>query len=204
MADDTAKTEILHGREATILPVRGFDDFVVVIFSGEGPLPDYDIIGDNSDVSLSEFMWHHTAEFDSRGLELGDSVEFTGVSRRKLSRDYKHAVDAFGWREAEAKKGSVARDRGALYLMEDRSTRSWAVWLETWPEFFSRTHVSKSRKRIARELEHVRIRSEVEFAAREAARIELQRKDLAKPSTWITLAVLGVLVMWGLFKAIFH
>jgi hypothetical protein len=198
-------TTELHGREAKVTSLPWNSDLVWVVFLTDGPLPDYDISGSEDDVSLGEFLRSNCIELDEHGIEVpGDPTsDVRSVIRTKISRDYDHVADALFWREKEACKKVVTRNRGALYLLEDKATGKWAVWLEKWSDFFSRTHISKSKERIAREAEEAQVARDASFAEREAVRLEKQKQDAARPSSWIILAVVAILIIWTLFRLLF-
>lgn len=194
--------EPLHGRDAHVSPLLGADDLVWVVFTGEGPLPDYDINGWEHDGSIGEFAQKHTFSLDDDGAVEEIPMTAIAVRKTKISRDYRHVADALSWRELECCKKVVSRERGALYLLEDKATGMWSVWLETWSDFFGRSHVFLSKERQARDVREAQARVAAEYATREAERLAEQRKQAARPSTWIILALVAALAAWGLFRFI--
>jgi len=194
--------EHLHGRTAHVSPLLGTNDLVWVVFTGEGPLPDYDIHGWEEDVSLGEFLQKHTLILDANDTAEELPMTVVGVRKSKISRDYRHVADALSWRELEGCKKTVSRERGALYLLEDKATGMWSVWLETWSNFFARSHVFLSEDRQARDMQLAQARMAADHATREVERLAQQRKDLSQPSTWIVLACVAALAVWGLFRFI--
>ena len=194
--------ELIHGRETKVFPLPGTDELVCVVFTSEAPLPDYDVNSREEDVSIGEFLQKHTLVLDANGAAEEIPMTVIGVRKTKISRDYRHVADALSWRELEGCKKIVARERGALYLLEDKATGMWSVWLETWSDFFARSHVLPSKERQARDLQQAQERVAAEHAAREAERLAEQRKQASRPSTWIILALAAALAAWGLFRLI--
>jgi hypothetical protein len=151
-----------------------------VLYPGEGPLPDYDIAGWEQDKPIG-------------GYE---------VRRTKISRDYRHVADALSQMERELTATWVERERGAISMIEDQATQKWALWLESWPDYFARSHILKSPESV--EAEMAMLKAQYNDAL--AHRVEQQRKDavayLAKPTTRIFLALVGLLVLWELGRLV--
>ena len=171
------RTEYHHGRTTTARPL-GTNGLLFVLYSGDGPLPDYDIAGWEQDKPIG-------------GGE---------VHRSKISLDYRHVADALSQMERELTATSVKRERGAISVIEDRATQKWALWLESWPDYFARSHILKSPESVAAEKAALQAQSDEALAHR----IEQQRKEqvayLAKPTTRIFIALIGLLVLWEIAR----
>ena len=175
---ESPRKEFIHGRNAVGHPLPGSDGLLVVIYAGEGPLPDYDISGWEGDVPIGGYP----------------------VQRTKISRDYRYYADAlFRW-EKEATKKIVTRPRGALYVLCDKDNDTWAVWLEAWADYFSRSHVLKSPELSEREAARTKQRIDAEHAEREAARLARQKTQLRQPTTWIAIGFFVVAIIAGLAR----
>ncbi len=87
-------------------------------------------------------------------------------------------------------------------MIEDQATQKWALWLESWPDYFARSHILKSPESV--EAEMAMLKAQYNDAL--AHRVEQQRKDavayLAKPTTRIFLALVGLLVLWELGRLV--
>jgi hypothetical protein len=124
-SDFAQRVDFHHGRKTTARPL-GTDGLLFVLYSGEGPLPEYDIAGWEQDKPLG-------------GGE---------VRRTKISRDYHHVADALTQMERELCVTNVQRERGAITMIEDQATQKWALWVESWPDYFSRSHILKSQESV--------------------------------------------------------
>lgn len=199
--------EELHGRQAKIYPEPG-TDIVFIVFSRQGEIPDYDIYNRVDDEPYWAFL-HKCIQQNKvivAGLggkgPLAEPVEHESVHRIKISRDFADAGDALVWREKEALKKNVTRDRGALYLVEDEVSGKWSVWLETWADFFARSHTSLSRERIEWDKNQTASQRKTELDAIHAAAAAEGAAEWSKPSTKIVLFLAGALLLWGLIRMI--
>lgn len=175
-AMESRRSEFHHGRNAVGHPLPGSNGLLIVAYTGEGNLPDYDI----------------------RGWEGDSPIGGHSVQRTKISRDYKYYADALFKQEKEVAKKAVKRLRGALYVLCDKNNDTWAVWLETWTDYFSRSHVLKSPEFVEQEVAQVKQRIDAEYTEREIARLAQQKAELRQPTTWIAVGIFVVAIVAGL------